>query len=304
MLNILKLNIDSLVIIVLFLHPDDMYIYSEVCTTFNTITKYIQKLSDICIPYYLRSNKPPRDYHYVQSIELIKWAKTHKNFKYKNNTAKLASRRGNLNILKYLYNDGCQMHQDDEMILYEASKNGFFDILKWGIRKGFQLSKLVAIGACKNGDFKIIKWLYDHDCPFNEECCHLAASNGFVDVLDFLIYTVDCPYNIITFDAAAKNGQICVLKYLNNISIHDLSKPWWNNSTCATAAEYGQLKTLKWLRKNLCPWDKSTTYRAAEYNKIKILKWAIENKCEVDNVLFECLGQYGLKFERKNVHIL
>ena len=101
MTYIYKLDNNSLIAIILFLQTDDIYEYSETCKMFYNITKYIQKLP--YIPNYLKFNKTPCDYHYVQSINLIKWAKQHKNFNYTNTTANYASRRGNLDILKYLY---------------------------------------------------------------------------------------------------------------------------------------------------------------------------------------------------------
>ena len=82
MTYIYKLDNNSLIAIILFLQTDDIYEYSETCKMFYNITKYIQKLP--YIPNYLKFNKPPCDYHYVQSINLIKWAKQHKNFNYTN----------------------------------------------------------------------------------------------------------------------------------------------------------------------------------------------------------------------------
>jgi hypothetical protein len=303
MTYIYKLDNNSLIAIILFLQTDDIYEYSETCKMFYNITKYIQKLS--YIPNYLKFNKPPCDYHYVQSINLIKWAKQHKNFNYTNTTANYASRRGNLDILKYLYNDNCNMYNNENMILHEASKNGYLDILKWGIKKGFVLDEHIFIGACEFGDLNIVKWLYKMNCPFNDYCCHHAALYGNQKVLDFLIYDVECSYNIMTFNYAAQNGQIKILKYLNDISTHDLSRPWWGTSTCAVAAEFDNLSTLKWLRNNLCPWDKHTTYNASINNNIKTLNWAIKNGCEIDNKLFQILeNSFGLKFKKEEVNLV
>jgi hypothetical protein len=43
--------------------------------------------------------------------------------------------------------------------------------------------------------------------------------------------------------------------------------------TCLSAAVYGHLKILKWLRANGCPWDRTTREEATGH----ILEWAVAN---------------------------
>ncbi len=46
----------------------------------------------------------------------------------------------------------------------------------------------------------------------------------------------------------------------------------WDQSTCACAAEGGQLEVLKWARENGCPWDESTTLCAAREVNLCLLR--------------------------------
>ena len=61
-----------------------------------------------------------------------------------------------------------------------------------------------------------------------------------------------------TCESAAENGQIKTLKWLRSTRSQDPPCPW-NGSTCAYAAKNGQIETLKWLRfqNPPCPWNGS-----------------------------------------------
>ena len=51
---------------------------------------------------------------------------------------------------------------------------------------------------------------------------------------------------------------------------------------CHSAARYGQLQALQWLRENECPWNCDTCHAAAEGGHLSCLKWARENGCPED----------------------
>lgn len=72
-------------------------------------------------------------------------------------------------------------------------------------------------------------------------------------------------------NTAASYGQIAVLEWLKANRIE------WNHVTCAFAAENGRLDTLVWLRERKCPWDELTCQWAKEKGHTDVLRWAREN---------------------------
>jgi len=71
----------------------------------------------------------------------------------------------------------------------------------------------------------------------------------------------------------------------------------WDEDCCASAARYGQLKTLQWLRKRGCKWDSKTCAAAALCGHMKTLKWAHANCCPWDKWVCANLAKRGLTKE-------
>jgi hypothetical protein len=301
-----------LIHIITFLDPNEIYIFKEICKTCYNILDYINLLPIYPLNKYILLDRPLYEYNYyynnitcyiTQSVSLVKWAKTHLNFKYRNDILKFAARNGNLNVIKFLLNDGCLW---DWFVYYEACQNGYFDIIKWCHKKRLPHydNEMIFSAAAEFGDLKIIKWLYKNNFQYDENICHNAAIFNHLHVLKYFIKK-GISFNAVTYNYAAENGNIKILKYLNHLSTHDLSLDWWDVKTCAASAEYGQLNTLKFLRKNNCPWDLHTTYNAASRNHVETLKWAIENGCPTHITLFNSLkSSFSLDYKIENVNIV
>jgi len=282
-----KIIDDIFINIISFFHPDQVFPFVETCKSFYNIINYIKKLPKNTFPKYLKFTINPQTYYLVSSIEMIEWAKTHNTFKYSKKATILCARKGNLTVLKYLLKDGCYF---DNQVYYEAALNGSFDIIKWCYKNNYGdiSNNLCMHGACQYGDLKIVKWLYDRNFPINRHCGHHASYFGHLDVLKFLVekgYIIDN----LCFNSAAENGQLNILKYLDDLARHDLSLPWWNETTIVSAAENNQLKIIKYLRKNNCKWDCYATYSAYDNNHTELLFWLIKNKCPIDSKLYNTL---------------
>ena len=280
-----------------------MYPFIESCYDFYNIIKYIKNLPNNIVPKYLKYAANPQMYCLMKTIKMIKWAKTHKNFKYSLQSSYLCARNGDLTVLKYLLKDGCSFNNQ---VYYEAAINGHFDIIKWCYKNnlGSIYNNECMNGACQYGDLKIVKWLYDHDFPINQFCISNAAYFGYLDILKFLVskeYIID----IYCYNLAAQNGKIEILKYLDRLARHDLSLPWWDETTIVCAVEGNQLNTVKYLRKNNCKWDCYATYSAYDNKYIELLYWLIENKCPIDYKLYNTLKkEYNINYKLKDINIV
>jgi hypothetical protein len=302
--GILSLNFDVHVYILHFLADDNIYAYKETCSFFYNLIKYI-KNNFKNLPNCVIKDKPPSMDYITQSINLIKWAENNKKFKCNFKTVLSATIQGNLDVLKYLKKNN-SIFFNDTCLYYYSSKNGHFDIIKYLFKEGIKPQYTALNGAVEYGDLKIIKWMLRNNFPYyRDTLCYEAAYHNKINILRYFVEVLEFEYSDIIFDYAAEGGNIKILKYLLKRSSCDLSiRAWWSTSTTASAAETGQLKTLKWLRKKLCNWDVSTSYNAVVNNQIETLKWAIENGCPVDEVLFSCLPSYGLNYRRNQVNIV
>ena len=75
-------------------------------------------------------------------------------------------------------------------------------------------------------------------------------------------------------------------------------------SLTSTAAEYGRLYILKFLKENRCPFGIQATYNAMKNNHINALVWLLENNCPVDESVYNNLSNIGLKYEKESLNIV
>jgi hypothetical protein len=76
--------------------------------------------------------------------------------------------------------------------------------------------------------------------------------------------------------SAARYGNIAALQYLRSMNCS------WNSTTCAVAATNGHLRLLQWARASGCPWGNTTCAGAAENGHLSVLQWARANRCPWD----------------------
>src|SRR5579872_2555300 len=70
---------------------------------------------------------------------------------------------------------------------------------------------------------------------------------------------------VMLSDMAAKLGYLSLIQWLWNLEYK------FRPSTCAAAAQGGNLKVLEWLNINGCPWDYTTSEMAAKYGHFDLL---------------------------------
>ena len=76
--------------------------------------------------------------------------------------------------------------------------------------------------------------------------------------------------------SAARFGCLPAMQLLQSVGC------FWNESTCAYAAENGHLHILQYIRENGCPWDTWTCIYAAENEHLHVFQYALENDCPQD----------------------
>ena len=125
-----------------------------------------------------------------------------------------------------------------------------------------------------------------------------------VDSDRYVFYGIRCMIEIegqlenTLCEKAAYYGNLRLLKWARKNGYP------WNESTCAEAALTGCLEILKWARENGCPWNIMVCKHAACNGRLEILKWARENGCPWDETICSYAAAYGyldvLKWAREN----
>ena len=291
-MNILDLDKYLIIHIFSFLKNGEIFILNETSKTLKSLIDYDKGL---------RSRiKIPHPYDIVQSIKLILWAKSHSSFKYDSRYSQFGSKQNSLRVIKFLFYDKCKFNK---YAYIEAIYNRNFKIIKWLYEHDIELTEDVFAAAAEVGNLKLLKWLKQKNCPWDEQTINASARSGNLRALKFAIKN-GCDWEIQAFNYACQSGNIKIMEYLFKEACNDLSKPWWNSTVCASAAQYGQLCILQFLKEKGCPWDVLCTYNAFYHNHIDVLVWAIQNKCPIYEGLFNLLVGYGLKIERNRVNIV
>ena len=285
------LNFDHYLVSEIFgyLSMDEMYSIVETCKTFYSVV----------IQFLQIDIKQPSIYHIVSSIQLIEWVKTHSNFKYNTKYTGIAAKRNNIDIIKYLVKDGCDI---DCCVSYEAVENDNFEMLEYSIKNNLYDEITFSLAATKN-NLKMIKYLFKRNCSFDHNACYYAAITGSLEVFKWFVEN-EFRLNYQIYDCAVIGGNLKLLKYLFRYTVCDLSKPYFTNNTLQLAVDKKFFKIVKWLISKKCYMDHYSTYIASKNNDIECLKYLIDNKCPVKNNLFLNLRNFGLYYNIQDVNIV
>ena len=75
---------------------------------------------------------------------------------------------------------------------------------------------------------------------------------------------------------AAFYGSLPAMQYLRSM------RCYWDEWACAYAATNGHLHILQYSRENGCPWDEKTCANAADNGHLHVIQWARDNGCRWD----------------------
>ena len=105
------------------------------------------------------------------------------------------SRTGELELLKWAILNGCKL---SSTVCSIAAFHGHFEILKWARKNGCRWDSWVCKNACEYGHFEILKWARKNGCELNyEKCVYLAAKNNHLEILQWLEENKSQETNII-----------------------------------------------------------------------------------------------------------
>lgn len=135
---------------------------------------------------------------------------------------------------------------------------------------GSPLAETIFSTAATNGNLEVLQWLHKMKCP-NYGVCAIAARNGHIECLKWLIEH-NYPYDVTICANAAREGHLDCLKYIKE---HYYPNPAEWIYTCQYAAEGGQLECLRYAHMLGCPteWE-SVCLAAAQNGHVDCLRYA------------------------------
>ena len=178
-------------------------------------------------------------------FELLKWIHstiyTTKSIPWIEKISTCATKSGNLEMLKYLHENGCPWDK------YTCSRAAEYEYLE------------------------ILKYLHENGCPWDEDTCSYAAEYGYFELLKYA-HENGCPWSVATFAGGIISENLEILEYLRENGCP------WDKISCHIAAEYGYLEILKWLRDpdrpgGACPWDEYVRIKAIQNGHTKVIEW-------------------------------
>ncbi|GFH53333.1 hypothetical protein CTEN210_09809 [Chaetoceros tenuissimus] len=196
------------------------------------------------------------------NLEILRWLRKHKKFKKLQPT--------------YIMD-----------LFSSAAKCGQMAIFKWTIkwaRPSKPLMKNFMNDAAASGNVELVKYFRSDDLPWNlpktpwtPNTFYYAARSGNIEMLQYL-FENECPHDdprICSNVVSSKNHEKAVelLKWL-----HEHGFPW-DEKTCSSAAEYGNLKALQYMRSKGCPWNSVSFVNGIRNLHFEVVEYCLRNNC-------------------------
>lgn len=165
----------------------------------------------------------------------------------------VAAKIGNYEIVKWLVEDGVNIHYEEDAALSFASEKGHQEIVKYLVEKGADIHERddVALGyASRNGNLEIMQFLVEAGANVNAHngyALRIAASKGHLDAVKYLIEH-GADINVMGGEpliGAAYNRKLDVVKYLVSRGADPHAK---KDTALQLAEKNGHTEISKYLR--------------------------------------------------------
>ena len=210
--------------------------------------------------YLITRNHKPRYFDLcVRSVELnlVKWLEWAYQNKYGwhdgqiiNHLSNIAAINNSLDCIKFLYNSlGVEMKWDSTTCKYAAS-NGNIELLKFLHENGCSWDWRTCKYAAQSGELKCLEYAHCNGCECKESASYAAIKYNRMECLYYLEKN-NCPFIYNSGEVAAKNNRLDCLKYIlskNLFAEKDLAaKILLNNSSNDFRKKY-----FEPMLKNIC----------------------------------------------------
>ena len=150
-----------------------------------------------------------REVAHTNKLELLKWAREVKQCEWDEQTITVAAFKGNLEMLKYCFSNGCPC--DEEKSCEQAAIEGHLDCLRFlfdKVKPSRDTEEKAAIQAACGGHLGILKYLLVEERKISagvkSECVYNAAGFGHFDCLKYFVEEAKVPLNDWQYIACAR----------------------------------------------------------------------------------------------------
>ena len=144
----------------------------------------------------------------TNKLEFLKWAREVKHCEWDEETIKDAAHKGNLEMLKYCFSNGCPY--DEEASCKQAAGKGHLDCLRFLVDKvkpSRETEKEAALQAAAYGHLDIVKYFVEErkiSDGLKPYCVATAAMHGRLDCLNYLVEEAKTPLTYWRYIANAR----------------------------------------------------------------------------------------------------
>jgi hypothetical protein len=192
-------------------------------------------------------------------------------FKWMTGLTTICGMNGNLEILKFLHDNGCPL---EPLCLQNAAFKGHFNIVKYCCENNCELSKQVIDNAVCNGHYEILSYLLDKGCPVSGEV--YATIVDFAEPTYRYAYDYPKPDGEMKFSLTEEEKKEKRLKMLKLIHEKELSTGniSWNCFSASHACKNGDIEVFKYLHENGCDIDsQSCLSHAITSGNLELVKY-------------------------------
>ena len=143
----------------------------------------------------------------TNKLEFLKWAREVKHCEWDAKTINKAARKGNLEMLKYCFSNGCPCDEEES---FQAAYGGHLDCLRFLFTKvnpSRETEKHAAIQAAGGGHLEILKYFVEErKIPegVKRACVNFTAKYGRLDCLNYLVEEAKTPLHDWEYIANAR----------------------------------------------------------------------------------------------------
>jgi hypothetical protein len=213
------------------------------------------------------------------NAEMLRWLKG-RGCLFNEQTSRIAAGTpDNLQVLQYLYEQGCPWHDSwcgaagravdleqlkwlhahgallDDCAVLIAASGGAVHVFQWLQQQGVDFLEITMSYSAMYGHLQLCQWLCAQQCPWDDSVTHAAAMGRNCELLRWLIES-GCPYDAhevcTSFVYWLDNNDFSTLQYLYDCDI--MTAPAVLTDTLNAAGSLNNLAVARWLRQHGAEW--------------------------------------------------
>lgn len=160
---------------------------------------------------------------------------------------------------------------DDNLISNESARTDNFELLKWLIDQGVELTSKLSASACLSGDINMVKYLKNKNDQnklhiFDWQASAWAGLGGHLPIIKYL-QSIKCPWDKWTTANAAKNNHRKFLEWCveNGCEVTE--------DAAIFAAASGHVDMLEYLKSINIPITKLVKLTALKHIQTIVVQW-------------------------------